>query len=93
MGRRDGFGETRDALTMGPLVQADQMTTRHDEVVTAPQIPRWIGTQPLGAPGRGGSVYGDGPAHIAGGSRCGSRSDSVEGQIWSAALGPAGREV
>jgi hypothetical protein len=39
------------------------MTTRHDEVVSTRQIPRWIGTLPFGAPGRGGSVYGDGPAH------------------------------
>jgi len=37
------------------------MTSRHDEDVTGPQIPQWIGTLPRGAPGRGGSVMGTDP--------------------------------
>jgi hypothetical protein len=42
------------------------MTRRHDASSPGLQILPWIGTLPFGAPGRGGSVYGDGPAHSAG---------------------------
>ena len=44
------------------------MTARHDEDVTVPQIPRWIGTLPPGAPDRpGGSVQGmDPPTSLEG---------------------------
>jgi len=66
------------------------MTRRHDEADIGPQIPSWIGTQPRGAPGRGGSVYGDGPAHNALERRVREQAEGEQGAALEDGLRGAG---